>query len=359
MSDDRRLLFIGTYTRDNGSKGIYTCRQDAANGALEVVGNAPFVDSPSFLAIHPSKRYLYACNSLPEFRGKPGGAVSAFALDPGTGAMELLNQESTIGVGPCHVNVDRAGKLAMATNYGGGSICALPILPDGRLAPASDFHQFTGASVHPRRQTQPHAHSIWPDPTNQYAFTCDLGTDKVRIFQMDLANGKLVPGRQAFARTLAGVGPRHLEFHPNGRWMYVVNEVASSVTLFDWDAARGTLTEVQHLDAVPEGVEGNTAADIHLTPDGKWLYATNRGHETIAMFAVDGATGLLTFLGYQSCLGKHPRNFAIDPAGAFLYAANMQSNDIFAFRINGTSGQLEPTGFRLDLPAPVCLKFLA
>jgi 6-phosphogluconolactonase len=353
------LAYVGTYTRNNESKGIYICELDMASGDLAVIGHGPWVESPSFLAIHPSKRYLYACNSLNEWGGKPGGAVSAFAIDPGTGALELLNQESTLGAGPCHVSVDASGKAAMATNYSGGSLCLFPLLDDGRLAPASDFHQLHGAGVDPRRQTQAHAHSIWPDPTNRYALACDLGTDRVMIYALDLEGGKLVPNRMPFARIRPGAGPRHLDFHPNGRWVYVVNEMISSVTLFDWYAERGVLSEVAHVPAAPASApESNTGADIHVTPDGRFCYSTNRDHNSLAMFALDQETGVPSLIGYESTRGDHPRNFAIDPTGHWLLCANQNTDNIVTYRIDPETGHLKITGFELKLPRPVCIKFM-
>ena len=354
---DKTIVYVGTNTRGNDSKGIYICDLDMSTGELELLEHGPQVESPSFLAVHPNKQLLYACNSV----GGPGepGALSAFAIDPGSGGLALLNQESSVGQGPCHVSVDHQGKVAMATNYSGGSVCMLPILADGRLGPATSFHQYQGSSVHPRRQTQPHAHSIWPDPSNGYALACDLGTDKVMIYAMDLAQGKLVPARTPYARIQPGAGPRHLDFHPNGRWVYVVNEVASSVTLFDWDADKGVLGEVAHVPAAPEDAPGsNTAADIHVTPDGRFLYASNRDHNSLAMFSIDQETGELTLLGYEPTQGDHPRNFGIDPTGTWLFCANMRTDNIVTYRIDSGTGKLATTGFQLQVPSPCCIKFL-
>jgi 6-phosphogluconolactonase len=216
----------------------------------------------------------------------------------------------------------------MVANYSGGSVTMMPLESGGRLAPATSFHQFEGASVHPRRQTQSHGHSIWPDPTNGYALACDLGTDKVMIFAMDLKNAELVPGRSPYVRIKAGSGPRHLDFHPNGRWVYVLNEVASSVTLFDWHPEQGVLAEVEHVAAAPEDApESNTGADIHVTPNGRYLYASNRDHNSLAMFAIDQETGKLTLLGYEPTQGDHPRNFCVDPTGTWLFCANMRTDN--------------------------------
>lgn len=349
-------VYIGTYTRDNDSQGIYRCAFDPATGALTLEAGGPFVANPSYLAIHPNGRSLYACSEMAG-PGQAVGAVSALAIDPASGALTLLNQESTLGPGPCHVSVDATGRLAMAANYAGGSVCALPIRPDGSLAPASAFHQHAGASADPRRQSEPHGHSIWPDPSNRWALVCDLGLDQVLVYAMDPAQGTLTPPRWPYVRIAAGCGPRHLAFHPNGRWAYVLNELRSSVTCFDWDAAQGLLREFAHAPALPADFTApNGAADIHITPDGRYLYASNRGQNALAIFRIDGESGLLTLLGYAPTGGDHPRNFAISPDGRWLLAANMRTHNIVTLRIEET-GQLTPTGAVLGLPSPSCIKF--
>ncbi len=349
-------FYVGTYTHDNDSQGIYLAEFDPATGALALLGAGPFVANPSYVVIHPQGHRLYAVNELTG-ADRPLGAVSALAIAPDTGAMTLLNQESTLGTEPCHVSIDASGRMVMAANYAGGSVCAFPVRADGSLGPASSFQQHVGAGVDPRRQAGPLGHSIWPDPSNRWALACDKGLDKVLIYAMDPARGTLMPARQAYARGAPGAGPRHLAFHPNGRWCYVLNEIRSSVACFDWDAERGALTEFAHVPALPEEFTArNAAADIHLTPDGRFLYASNRGQNALAMFAV-GEAGELTLLGYEPTRGDHPRNFAIAPGGQWLLAANMRSNSIVAFRLDRATGQLAATGHELSVPSPTCIQF--
>ena len=356
-TEGRELVYVGTSTRDNGSEGIYLCARDEATGNLEILGAGPQVESPTYLATHPNKRYIYACNSL----GVPGpeGSVYSLSIDPESHRLQLLNEVSARGPGPCHVNIDRGGRFVMSANFWGGSICVHPVLDDGRLGDACDFHQHEGSSVMPGRQDVPHAHSIWPDPTGRYALVCDLGLDKVIVYGMDLEQGKLLPSRSPYVRIKPAAGPRHIDFHPNGRWVYLISELTSAVTLLEWHADMGVLSEVCHVPSLPEGFEGaNTAADIHVTPDGRFVYATNRGHNSVAMFAIDQESGLPELQGYESTQGDHPRNFCIDPTGKWLFVANMNTNNIVTFAINGQTGALEATGFQLQVPGACCIKFL-
>jgi 6-phosphogluconolactonase len=332
---------------------------DPVSGALTLVHTVADVPNPSFLALHPSRRYLYAVNAVPEIDGHPGGAVSAFAIDPATGALTFLNRQSSHGAGPCHVSVEHTGRFVLAANYGGGSVVMFPVQSDGSLAAASDFVQHTGSSVNPRRQEGPHAHSITPDPANRFALACDLGLDNVLVYRLDLEAGRLIPNDPPFVRTHPGAGPRHLDFHPNGRYVYVINELDSTLTVFTYDAERGVLEEIQTISTLPEDFAGqNTCADVHVHPAGRFVYGSNRGHDSIAIFRVDEGTGRLDAVGHVPTQGQTPRNFAIDPSGTFLYAANQQSDTIVAFRIDQGMGQLAPTGHVLSIPTPVCVKFL-
>jgi len=350
-------IYIGTYTHGSASEGIYRCVFDPETGELVQAGVAARCVDPSFLALHPSGNTLYACNETVGDGDRVAGSVSAFAIEPDS-SLTLLNQQSTGGALPCQLSIDHSGSMVMVANYGGGSVASFAILPDGALSSMATLHQFYGSGLDARRQQAPHAHSIWPDPTNHWALACDLGTDRVRVFSMVPARARLTPARMAFARVEAGSGPRHLTFHPNGRWVYLLNEIRSAVTVFDWHADLGVLAEVQHLRALPADFAGpNGAADIHLTPNGRFLFASNRGQDALAAFAVDASTGRLTPIGYQPTGGQHPRNFCIDPSGRWLLVANMHSDNIVVFHIDGRTGALEPIGAALTVPSPCCILF--
>lgn len=351
------LVYIGTYTGPK-SKGIYLSRIDLKTGALSPAIVAAETASPSFLAVHPNRRFLYAVGEISNFGGKAVGAVSAFAIDPESGKLTLLNQESSQGAGPCHLVVDKEGKHVLVANYGGGSATVLPIGEDGRIRKASSSVQHTGSSVNPQRQKGPHAHSINLDGANRFAVVADLGLDKVLVYKFDSSKGTLEPNDPPHASVAPGAGPRHFAFHPNGKLAYVINELHSTVTAFSYDADRGILTEIGTVPTLPEPVPGNSTAEVVVHPSGKFLYGSNRGHNSIAVFTIDQASGKLTPVEHESTQGKTPRNFAIDPTGTFLLAENQGSDTIVVFKIDPTSGALDPTGHTLSVPSPVCVKFL-
>ncbi len=350
------LVYIGTYTQGD-SEGIYVYRLDISSGALEYVSVAAGVDNPSFLELHPQKPYLYAVNEISDFGGESSGAITAFSIDEGTGALTLLNQQSTIGPGPCHLSVDATGKFALVANYGGGSVCMLPIQEDGTLGEATDFIQHEGSSVNPARQQGPHAHSIVIDPTNRYAFTPDLGLDKILIYKIDLTSGKLIPNDPPWVAVAPGGGPRHFDFHPDHKYAYVINEIGNTVTAFTYDETNGSLAEIQTIPTLPDDFEDTShTADIHVSPSGKFLYGSNRGHDSIVIFAIDSETGTLAYVDHESTQGETPRNFAIDPTGTFLFAENQGTDTIVTFRIDSDTGKLTATGHVADVPMPVCIK---
>jgi 6-phosphogluconolactonase len=349
------LVYVGTYT-GRGSEGVYIYRLDPATGGLQPVGQSPRLSNPSYVALDPKGRCLYAVRE----GGGSGGAVVALARNRATGELTLLNEQPSGGQGPCYVTVDREGRFALAANYGSGSVSLLPIAADGRLEPAASVIQHEGSSVNPARQKGPHAHSIVLDPANRFAFAPDLGIDKIMIYRLDRTEGKLVPNDPPFARCEPGSGPRHFTFHPDGRHAYVIEEISCTITAFAYDADTGTLKTLQRVSALPEAFQGaNTCADIHVHPSGRFLYGSNRGHNSIAIFAIDGKTGLLRLLGHESTQGKTPRNFAIDPSGTFLLAANQDSNNIVSFRINQDAGKLTPTGQVCEVSMPVCIKMVS
>jgi 6-phosphogluconolactonase len=371
MADSGILVYIGTYTCDvphgrGKAEGIYLGRYDPASGALTPLGLAARAVNPAFLALDPERRYLYAVGEVGGADGQPHGIVSAFARDPATGALTLLDQQSSHGVGPCHVSVDRTGKLVLVANYRSGSVAALPIRDDGSLREATDVVQHHGSSINPTRQEGPHAHSITPDPENRHALVADLGLDKVMIYRLDPARGKLSPADPPSIDLKPGAGPRHLDFHPSGRFLYVVDELDSTVSAFAYDAERGLANRTgegtspfQTISTLPDGFTGeNWCADVHVHPSGRYLYASNRGHDSLAVFAIDQGTGRLRRLTTQSTGGQTPRNFAVDPAGRFLLAANQDSDTVVTFRLDEATGHLMPTGHVAASPTPVCIRFV-
>lgn len=358
QNDYEVLVYIGTYTNGK-SEGIYVYRMEKSTGVLEYVSKATGVDNPSFLAVHPQQSYLYAVNEVGEFAGKSSGAVSAFSIESQTGELTYLNQQPTHGPGPCHLSVDQTGKLVLVANYGGGSVSVLPIQNDGQLGEATDFIQHEGSSINPRRQEGPHAHSIILSPDNRYAFVPDLGLDKIMIYQLNLTQGKLKPNDEPWVQVKAGAGPRHFTFHPNGRYAYVINELDSTFTAFTYDGTHGTLKEMQMVPTLPEDFEGTShCADLHISPSGKFLYGSNRGHDSIVIYAIDENTGKLTYVGHELTQGENPRNFVIDPTGTFLLAANQSTDTIVTFRIDQQTGKLMSTGHVAEVPQAVCLKIM-
>jgi len=351
------LVYVGTYTSGK-SEGIYLCQIDMTSGALKHVGTTKGVVNPSFLALAPNGRHLYAVNEVDEFEGKKSGALSAFAVNQSTGELQFLNQQASLGGSPCYVVVDQTDKFALVANYVGGNIAVLPLRDDGGLGSATDLKQDVGSSANPQRQEGPHAHCVVLDPTNRHAYACDLGTDKIMIFQFDARRGKLIPNQTPWVQLKAGAGPRHVTFYPNGNYLYAVNELDATVSVFARDRASGDLHEVQTVSSLPKDfAESNTSADIHISPNGRFLYCSNRGHDSIAAFAINSQDGKLTFIAHESTRGKTPRNFAIDPTGTFLLAANQKSDNVVTFRIDQRSGRLSPTGHVAEVPSPVCLKF--
>ncbi len=352
------LVYVGTYTGPE-SKGIYAYRFDAQTGEIKPLGLAGVAQNPSFLAIHPNRKFLYAVGESAG-GGTWGGAVSAFALDRATGKLTLLNSASSGGKGPCHLVVDKTGKNLLVANYGSGAVAVLPIQADGRLSEPSSVIQHSGSSVNRARQQGPHAHSVNLSPDNRFAFVADLGLDKVLVYKFDAAKGTITPNTPPFAAVAPGSGPRHFAFHPSGKFAYVISEMGNTVTAFSYNAARGVLTSLQTISTLPQGFSGTSyCAEVVVHPSGKFLYGSNRGHNSITAFAIDPAKGTLTTIEQTPTGGKWPRNFNIDPTGAYLFAANEQSNDIFLFHIDPATGKLKPTGKKLEVSKPVCIKFLS
>lgn len=351
------VVFVGTYTEPEGSQseGVYVYRMDPASGKLTFESVVKGILNPSFLEVYPQSGFLYAVNEVENFAGQDGGGVSAFSIH--SGGLDVLNRQASRGKDPCYISIEQTGQFALVANYTSGTVAMLPIQADGRLGPATDMIQHSGSSVHPERQTGPHAHCILPDPTNRFAIAVDLGLDKLLIYEMDLERGKL--SKHAEVNVHAGAGPRHLTFHPNGRYACLINELNSTLTSYRYHSDAGTFEELQTVPTLPQDFKGeNLCADVHISPDGKYLYTSNRGHDSIACFLINENTGELTYRNHTSTGGREPRNFAIDPSGSFLLAANQKTHNIVTFKIDAATGQLLKTGHEVEVSMPVCVKFV-
>lgn len=351
-------LYIGTYTAPKSdSRGIYLLHLDLDSGRLTSQGLAGEAVNPSFLALHPSRRFLYAVGEQAEFAGGRTGAVSAFAIDVASGKLSLLNQQPSGGAGPCHVSVDAAGRHVLVANYSGGSIAVLPLTPDGRLGEPSTVirHNDPDPGSEPRRS---HCHSIHLDATQRFVFVADLGLDRIFQYRFDPQSGSLTPNDPPAVVQAPKAGPRHLAWHPSNRFAYVINELDSTMTALAYDAGQGTLRPLQTLSTLPEGFAGKSdCAEVRVHPSGRFVYGSNRGHDSIAIFAVD-ETGRLTLLGHEPTGGRIPRNFALDPTGQYLVVANQDSDSVVLFRVDVQTGLLKATDEKLSVPAPVCVTFM-
>jgi 6-phosphogluconolactonase len=357
-SSGKYFVYVGTYTKKD-SKGIYAYRFDAVTGETTPVGLVAETENPSFLAAHPGGRFLYAVNEIDKFNGQASGAVSAYSIDRKTGGLSLLNQVPSMGAGPAHLSLDKTGKYLLIANYGGGSVAAFPVAKDGWVGKPSGFVQHTGSSVNPDRQTSSHAHAIVVSNDNRFAVVADLGLDELLVYKFDAAKGSLTPNDPKFAKTDPGAGPRHLAFHPNNKFVYVVNEMQSTVSAFSYDGQAGKLHSLQRLSTLPKNYTGqNSTAEIWVDRNGKFLYLSNRGHDSIAVFAIDSGNGTLSPVEDVPTGGRTPRNFAIDPTGTWLFVANQESNNIVLFRVNPNTGRLTPAQQVLQTTAPVCISFV-
>jgi 6-phosphogluconolactonase len=358
--DGALRLYVGTYTSSGASTGIYRLRLDLATGALAEEGPPTETGDPSWVALHPSGRFLYAVNETGAGPDDPSGGVSAFAVDASTGALTLLNRQPSGGPAPCHLAFDRSGRYLLVANYWGGSVAVLPLAPDGRLGAASAVMRHGGGTRAPGRDPGPHAHAVQLSPDNRFALVADLGRDEVMVYRFDAAAGTLTPQPPPALSLGEGSGPRHLVFDRDGRHLFVIDELSSEIDVLAYDAEAGSLSPLQTISTLPAGWQGsNSTAEIALSPDGRFLYGSNRGHDSIAIFAVDAATRTLTALGHQPTLGKRPRHFALDPSGRWLLAANQDSDSIVVFRVDATTGALMPVGTPFRVPRPVSLEFAA
>jgi 6-phosphogluconolactonase len=349
------LVMVGTYTV-RGSEGIYTYRMDRSDGSLSAIGVTPAGPNPSFLAVDREQRHLYAVNEVEAWEGEPGGRVRAFELDRPTGSLRPLGHRSTRGPGPCHLAVDRTGRCVVVSNYSGGSVVSYPVQPDGALGAAATFVQHPAPSSPAGRQDGPHAHCAVLDPGNQYVLVPDLGLNRLMTYRLEAATGRLAAHDPPWTDLHPGAGPRHAVFHPNGRFLYAIDELDSTISVLAYPGA-GVLERVDHVSTLPAGWTGeNTCADIHFSPDGRYLYGSNRGHDSIAIYSVDGPTGALRTLGHVMTRGRCPRNFAV--GASFLYVANQDSDRVVCFARDPETGGLSPTGIVHHVPCPVCVIIL-
>jgi 6-phosphogluconolactonase len=352
------LIYVGTYT-DKGSKGIYAYSFDPGSGETKELGLAAESANPSFLAVDTKGKHLYAVNEIDNFSGGRAGAVSAFAVDQDTGRLALLQQVSSLGADPAHLSLDKTGRYLLVANYTSGNIAVFPVLKDGQLGPRTAFVQHAGSSVNEERQTGPHAHEIQASNDNQFVLTADLGLDELLVYRFDAKTGSLVPNDPAFVKISPGAGPRHFAIAPSGKFVYLVNEMASTVTVLGFTASSGKLQEQQTISTLPADFKGeNTTAEIEVDSQGKFLYASNRGDDSIAVFAINPQDGKLTFVERVPTGGKAPRHFKLDPTGKWLFAANQESNSISIFRVNPDNGRLTSTSRTLQVSTPVCVVFV-
>jgi len=353
---DDPLIFISAFT--SGDAGaIHAYQLDADTGGLELVHRTTDVEHPFFMAVSPDQRFLYSIHAL-QFGAKENEEVAAYEINGRTGQLSLLNRRSTLGTASCYLDVDATGKTVLVANYSTGNVAALPVGKDGTLGDASSFVQHAGSSVDPARQQGPRAHCIVASPDNRFVFAADLGLDQILAYRLDAKTSQLSPNRQAFVRTPPGAGPRHLTFHPNGKYLYAINELKNSVTLFDYVDGTGMLIEQQTISTLPEDFDGTShCADLKITPDGRYLYGTNRGHDSIAGYRI-GDEGQITLIGIESSLGKGPQNMAITPDGKLLLCANLPGDNVAVFRIDSGSGKLKSVGDPLSMPKPSCIMLL-
>jgi 6-phosphogluconolactonase len=358
-SSPNYLLYVGTYTKGE-SKGIYAFRYNTRSTESTPLGLVAETANPSFLAVSPNQRFLYAVNELTQYQGASSGAVTAFAIDCASGKLAHLNEMPSGGADPCYLAFDKSGKYVLVANYTGGSIAIFPVSQDGRLLASTAFVQHKGTGRNPERQEGPHAHWIETTASNCFALVADLGLDEVLVYRFDASSGTLVPNTPPFAKVEPGAGPRHVSFHPNGKFVYVIDELASTITAFSFDPSRGVLQSFQTVSTLPADFKAtNDTAGIHVHPNGRFLFASNRGHDSIAVFSIDQNTGKLSLTAHYPTHGKTPRNFELDPEGTHLLVANQDTGNIVIFQIDPQSSRLTPAGQELKVPSPVSLRFVA
>jgi 6-phosphogluconolactonase len=350
------LVFVTAFAPGEQG-GIHAYEFDSTAGTLTPVRRTEGVENPFFLALSPDRKVLYSIHAK-QFGGKENEQVAAYAVVGRTGELRLLNRQSAGGTAACYLDIDRTGKALLVANYASGSVAALPIKADGSLGEPASFVQHKGSSVNRERQKEPHAHCIVVSPDNKYAFAADLGTDQIVCYKLDPASARLTPNKPPFARSPPGAGPRHLTFYPTGKRVYVINELLNSVTVFDYEADSGTLAQKQTISTLPEDFKGTSyCADVKITPDGRFLYGTNRGHNSVAVYRI-GEDGQLSLVAIEPSRGKGPQNLAITPDGAWLLCANMPGNNVTLFRIDSKTGRLKAAGEPIRQTSPSCIMLL-
>jgi 6-phosphogluconolactonase len=357
-SDYNYLVYVGTYT-DKGSEGIYSFKFNPVTSNVDSIKLSAETVNPSFVAIDPKGQFLYAVNELDTFDNEQTGAISVFNINRESGKLNLIQQVSSLGAAPAHLSLDKSGKFLLVANYTGGNIAVFPIGLDGKLGKHSAFIQNIGFSVNEERQTSPHAHYINVTNDNNYVMVADLGIDKILIFQFDFTNGSLKPNNPSCINLEPGSGPRHFVFSHSGKFIYVLNELKSTVTIFDFDPTDTTRQSKQTISTLPQNFTGiNTTAEILIDSKGKFLYASNRGDDSIVQFCIDTVTGMLSPIAWVSSGGKTPRNFEIDPSGKWMFSANQNSDNIILFKIDQENGRLTNTKQTINIKSPVCIRFL-
>jgi len=351
-------LLVGSYSPADEA-GIKCYEFDPGSGTLTFLSGTSGIENPSFLAVHSNGIFIYAVSETDNREGNSSGGVASFRVVSDKGELEKINEVTSGGAAPCHISLDRSEQVLLAANYNGGNIVAFQIKKDGSLGEMSSFHQHTGSGTNPSRQKGPHAHSINTDPSNQYAMVADLGLDKLFVYKFDVSTGSLVLNDPPYARVQDGAGPRHLAFHPDGSIAYLINEMASTITVFNYDSGNGRLKEVQTISTLPADFKGrNSTAEVVVDPSGRYLYGSNRGHDSIAVFSIDQDGGKLEFLQHRSTGGNSPRNFCLSPDGKFLLAANQRSDNLLVFPLDEASGEILDPVEKISLKAPVCIRFM-
>ncbi|MBP1995665.1 lactonase family protein [Paenibacillus eucommiae] len=344
------LVYVGCYTHESPN-GLNLFSMDLNSGELSSLNHGIEQTNASYIAIDSNRMRLYAVSEIEE------GAVFSYKIDPATGHLTFLNQQPTYGGAPCHLSIDQTGSCVYVANYSKGNVCVYPIQEDGSLAEASDIHQHEGQSLDEDRQEKAHAHMISPDFNNRFAVAADLGLDQLVIYDMDVAGKKLIAHKEVHIQ--AGAGPRHFAFRQDGSFLYAVNELNSTVTVLAYDAEQGNAATIQTVTTIPRDYDAvNYCADIHLSKDGSFLYASNRGHDSLAAYSIDKDQGTLTPIGHYSTLGKTPRNFVLTPDGEYVLVANQETDDIVVFKLDKATGELTDTGHRAQVSRPICVKLL-
>lgn len=353
----KEILYVGTYSK-GGSEGVYVIELDRENKSSKILQTVHDKQNPTFLAVHPNQEFLYVAYREGEDETDKNGTITAYRIDQNTGKLSPLNSFSSMGDSPCHVSVDPTGRMLFVSNYRGGNLAAYRINPDGSLAADPDFVQHQGKSVHPQRQDAPYMHSMIPSADGRYVYGSDLGIDKIMIYQVDAESGALTPAENPFVSSEAGAGPRHFVIHPSLPYAYSVEELSNTVAVYKVDKVTGSLTAESRVPMLSDEVrsEQNTAADIHISIDGKFLYASNRGQDNLVIYLIDPQDGALSLVGHQPTGGKHPRNFRIDNQGELVFVANMESNNIVVFNVDASTGLLKPAGWEMTVPQPACVE---